>query len=151
MALTFDTDIPLRVGQLVTVNDDKGVTKPARIPAMVLSDSTGAVIDIASGAIDDPNYVKAAPYTFLGDQQIVSATLAASTALTVPAGATVATIQNNSTGVCRWRNSGTPTASLGQTIAAGGTLTLDAGNAGLTSTRFIIGSGTVILDINYYS
>ncbi len=98
--------------------------------------------------------VRSAPYTQLGYQQILSATLASSTALTVPSGATLATVQNNSTGVCRWRPDGSttaPTATTGQTIAAGATLTLDDGATGLAAARFIIGSGTVILDICYFS
>ena len=41
--------------------------------------------------------VKAASYTQLGYQQITAATLAASTALTVPGGATTAIVQNNTT------------------------------------------------------
>jgi hypothetical protein len=112
---------------------------------------TAATSTSVTPASDAVFPVKAAPYTQLGDQQILSATLAASTGLTVPTGATVATIQNNGTGICRWRPNGVPTATLGQTIAAGATLTLDDGAAGLAAARFIIGSGTVNLDICYFS
>lgn len=101
-----------------------------------------------------PSAIKAASYTQLGYQQLLSAGLSSSTALTVPSGATTAIIQNNGTQAVRWRPDGAttaPTSTTGQRIAAGSTLTLDIGNAGLTSSRFIREADGSILDITYYS
>lgn len=99
--------------------------------------------------------VTPASYTQLGYQQITAATLAASTAMTVPGGATTAIIQNNTTQPARFRPDGAttaPTTTTGQRLISGGTLTLDIGNAGLTSTRFILeAAGTGNFDITYYS
>lgn len=99
--------------------------------------------------------VKAASYTQLGYQQITAATLASSTAMTVPATTTTAIIQNNTTQPARFRPDGSttaPTTTTGQRLLAAGTLTLDIGNAGLTSTRFILeAAGTGNFDITYYA
>lgn len=99
--------------------------------------------------------VKADSYTQLGYQQITAATLASSTGLTVPGGATTAIIQNNTTQIARFRPDGAttaPTTTTGQRLAVAGTLTLDIGNAGLTSSRFILeAAGTGNFDITYYS
>ena len=98
--------------------------------------------------------VKGSSYTQRGYQQIDNTTLAGSTALTVPSGATVALVQNNGTQPCRWRPDGSataPTPTTGQRIAGGEMLTLDIGNAGLVSSRFIREADGVTLDITYYS
>lgn len=105
-------------------------------------------------ADDEILSVKAASYTPLGHQQILSATLASSTALTVPSGATTAVVQNNGTAAARFRYDGAttaPTATVGQRLSGGAVLTLDIGNAGLTETRFIYEASGAILDIAYFS
>lgn len=96
--------------------------------------------------------VRAANYTPRGDQQITIATLQSVTALTVPTSATVAILQNNTTQAIRWRDTpaGTnPSASLGQRILAGDTLTYDGTLANLELIAEAAGTGT--LDIVYYS
>jgi hypothetical protein len=99
--------------------------------------------------------VKGVSYTFLGYQQITAATLAASTALTVPAGATTAIVQNNTNQVVRFRTDGAttaPTATLGMRIAVAGTATRDIGNSSLLTSRFIVeAAATGTLDIEYFS
>ncbi len=105
-------------------------------------------------ADDEILSVKAASYTPLGHQQILSAALVSSSALTVPTGATTAIVQNNGTTAVRFRYDGAttpPTASIGQRLTAGAVLTLDVGNVGLTSTRFIYEASGAILDIAYFS
>lgn len=105
-----------------------------------------------AGTTADPSVVKAAPYTFLGYQKITAATLASSTAMTVPAGATIAIVQNNhASAETRYRPDGAttaPTSTTGQAIKAQAVATLDIGNAGLTAARFIGGGD---LDILYYA
>lgn len=103
-----------------------------------------------------PVGVKAAPYNFLGYQTLTAAALASSQALpSIPAGATGAIIQNNTTQGVRFRTDGAttaPTATSGQRIAANGTRTQDYGQASLTTTRLIIeAAGTGSVDIEYYS
>lgn len=119
--------------------------------ALVGSGAGGA----SGGAVGptNPLYVRAASYTPLAStQQIANATLATAQALTVPTGATVALVQNNGTQPCRWRADGSaPTASTGQRIPSGETLTLDIGNAGLVAARFIREADGVTLDISYYA
>jgi hypothetical protein len=93
--------------------------------------------------------VRSASYTPMGYQQLSNATLAVSTPLTVPAGATVAIIQNNGTQPARFRDDGVaPTATTGQRIAAGEFYTYD-GN--LSAMRLIREADGVTLDIAYYS
>jgi len=109
------------------------------------------LIDPTTG---QPYRAGATSFTAKGYQQLSNATLAASTALTVPSGATVAVIQNNGTQPVRWRDDGAstaPTASTGQRLPAGETLTLDTGNAGLTAARFIREADGATLDIQYYA
>ena len=101
----------------------------------------------------DGNDASAGPYDQLGYQQLSNATLAASTALTVPANATAVIIQNNGSQPARWRPDGAttaPTASTGLRIAAGDELRLQPGNAGLTTMRFIREADGVTLDIAYF-
>lgn len=119
---------------------------------MVAASSSGTAGP--AGTSSDPSYVKPASYSFLGYQQIADATLAASSAMTVPGSATTAIIQNNGTTAVRWRVDGSttaPTASTGQRIVSGGTLTLDVGNASLITTRFIREAAGATLDITYYA
>ncbi len=99
---------------------------------------------VGGGTSGDPSFVKAAPYTPLGDQQLSNATLAASTALTVPGGATVAIVQNNHSQAMRWRDNGqAPTASVGQRIAAGEQLTYDGSLSAFRIIKEADGTGTV--------
>lgn len=136
------------------------VTAATPLPVTSTGGATGpgtqATAQRVTYASDGPTVpVKAASYTQLGYQQITAATLAASTALTVPGGATTAIVQNNTSQPSRFRPDGAttaPTTSVGQRLLAAGTLTLDIGNAGLTSTRFILeAAGTGTFDITYYS
>lgn len=91
-------------------------------------------------------------YTPRGDQQFTIAQLQAKQTLTVPTGATVAIMQNNTTVALRWRDgpSGAdPTTTVGQRIIAGDTLNYD-GN--LAQFEIIAeGTGTGTLDIWYGS
>lgn len=87
-------------------------------------------------------------YTPKGYQQIADATLAAATALTVPAGSTYAVVQNNGSQPVRYRDDGTdPTTTVGMRIPAGNTLTYD-GN--LAAIKFIREAAGVTLDVTYY-
>jgi hypothetical protein len=84
--------------------------------------------------------------TPVGFQQITS--LSASTALTVPAGATLALVQVE-TQIVRWRDDGTaPTASVGMFIPVNDMLVYD-GN--LATIRFIEASASAKLDVTYYA
>ncbi len=82
----------------------------------------------------------------LGYQQITS--LSASTALTVPAGATRAVIIPESQGV-RWRDDGTaPTASIGMVLPVLVTLSYDGD---LSRIRFIQQAASATLNVSYYA
>ena len=82
----------------------------------------------------------------LGYQQITS--LSASTALTVPAGATMALIVAE-TQVVRWRDDGTaPTASVGMPLAVGTSLSYDGD---LKAIRFIQQTASATLNVSYYA
>lgn len=82
----------------------------------------------------------------LGYQQITS--LSASTALTVPAGATRAIIIAESQGV-RWRDDGTaPTASVGMVLPVLVTLSYDGD---LNRIRFIQQAASATLNVSYYA
>jgi hypothetical protein len=82
----------------------------------------------------------------LGYQQITS--LSASTALTVPAGATMALIVPQTQGV-RWRDDGVaPTASVGMPVAAGSFLNYDGD---LARIRFIQQTASAALNVSYYA
>lgn len=81
-----------------------------------------------------------------GYQQIVG--LAASTALTVPAGALVAVITTEGQNV-RWRDDGTaPTAAIGFNLNVGQALFYDGSLAAL---KFIQQAATATLNISYYA
>ena len=85
----------------------------------------------------------------LGYQQITAGTLAASTALTVPSGSTIAIVQVEAAGA-RYRDDGTaPSATVGMILVPGSVLTL-SGAAELAAVHFILQSGSPILDISYY-
>jgi len=131
------------------VANGRDQTVNAANPLPVSSSVGGAAVSTSN-----PFPVKSASYSPLGYQQILSATLASSTAMTVPSGATTAIVQNNGTTAARFRYDGAttaPTASTGQRLAAGAVITMDIGNAGLTSTRFIYEASGPILDITYFS
>ena len=94
-------------------------------------------------------YTKPGALAPLGYQQISAGTLAASTSLTVPAGATFAVVQVEASTV-RWRDDGTAaTATVGMILTPGSTLTL-SGAAELAAVQFILQSGSPILDVSYY-
>ena len=95
-------------------------------------------------------YIKPGAYTPLGYQQITAGTLASATALTVPTGATIAVIEVEAANV-RWRDDGTsPTASVGMILSPNNVLTI-SGAAELAAIKFILQSGSPILDISYYN
>ena len=82
----------------------------------------------------------------LGYQQITS--LSAATALTVPAGTSLALVQAESQNV-RWRDDGTnPTASVGCILLSSQTLEYDA--AQLAAVKFIEVASGAKLNIAYY-
>jgi hypothetical protein len=82
----------------------------------------------------------------LGYQRISG--LSASTALTVPAGATLALIVAESQNV-RWRDDGTaPTASIGMPLAIGVSLSYDGD---LKAIRFIEVLASANLNVSYYA
>ena len=82
----------------------------------------------------------------LGYQQITS--LSASTALTVPVGATMALIVAETQAV-RWRDDGTaPTASVGMPLAVGTSLSYDGD---LRAIRFIQQTASAVLNVSYYA
>ena len=82
----------------------------------------------------------------LGYQQITS--LSASTALTVPSGATLALIVPETQNV-RWRDDGTaPTSSIGMPIFVGASLSYDGD---LNRIRFIQQAASATLNVSYYA
>jgi hypothetical protein len=82
----------------------------------------------------------------LGYQQITS--LSTAQALTVPKGTARALVQPESQSV-RWRDDGTsPTATVGNILAAGDTLEYDA--AALEVVKFIEVTASAKLNIHYY-
>ena len=87
--------------------------------------------------------------TPLGYQQISAATLATATALTIPAGASVAVVQVDTASV-RWRDDGTaPTNAIGMQMAAASTLAFGA--ASMKAVKFILATGgSPVLNVTYY-
>jgi hypothetical protein len=82
----------------------------------------------------------------LGYQQITS--LSASTALTVPSGATMALIVPETQAV-RWRDDGVaPTASVGMPVAVGESLNYDGD---LNRIRFIEQTASAKINVSYYA
>ncbi len=115
-------------------------------------EAQGVVILAGAGGAGSGITVKPGNYTPRGDQQITIATLQTKQTLSIPANATVAFMQNNTTQALRWRDSpaGTdPTTTVGQRIVAGGTLTYDGALANFEIIAEAAGTGT--LDIVYYS
>jgi hypothetical protein len=143
----------------VSVPVDAGTTGPngqanTLLPLVAIADASGNQLGSAGASTSSGLPVKSATLSFLGFQQIVNATLAGSTALAVPAGATIAAIQNNGSQPVRFRLDGAttaPTASVGQRIAAGDSIPLAVGNAALTATRVIREADGATLDINYFN
>jgi hypothetical protein len=83
-----------------------------------------------------------------GFQQIVTATLATATALTVPSGSRIAVIQAVSQSIL-WRDDGTaPTATVGMTIPAGGELVYDGT---LSAIKLIQSASGATANISYYA
>ena len=85
--------------------------------------------------------------TALGFEQITS--LATSTPLTVPGGATVAVVQADVADV-RWRPDGAtnaPTASVGMLLPAGAERVFDGG---LSAVRFIQTASGAVVNVSYY-
>jgi hypothetical protein len=90
--------------------------------------------------------------TPLGNQQISAATLATATPLTIPAGATVALVSVDTAAV-RWRDDGTaPTAAIGTQLIGTATTTAERafGGASMVAVKFILVSGSPVLNISYY-
>ncbi len=88
----------------------------------------------------------------LGYQQISAATLATATALTIPTGASAALVSVDTAGV-RWRDDGTaPTAAIGMALIATATSSpmLAFGGGSMTAVKFILISGSPILNVSYY-
>ncbi|RZA08840.1 MAG: hypothetical protein EOP02_36230 [Proteobacteria bacterium] len=99
----------------------------------------------ATAAAQDASGAQKAPvYTPLGYQQISGPS---STGLTVPAGARRAIVQVEAQSV-RWRDDGTPTASVGMLIPAGGELRYDGT---LSAIRFTQVAATAVLNVAYYA
>jgi len=123
-----------------TATQTNGVRLQAGDGPVVLPIPSGyklAVIEAADGVGQTP----------LGYQQITS--LSASTALTVPSGATAAVVTVESQAV-RWRDDGTaPTAGAGQPLSAGQSMTI-RGAAALAAVRFIEQAASAKLNVSYY-
>lgn len=82
-----------------------------------------------------------------GYQQIAAATLAAATALTVPAGADYAVIVS-ATSTVSWRDDGVePTAAIGMPVAAGVPFAYEGD---LSAIKFILITGSPVLHVSYY-
>lgn len=85
-----------------------------------------------------------------GFQQIVAATLASVTTLTVPAGSTMVLLQAEA-GDLRWRaDEQDPTTTVGMLIAEGGEVLYAASEDALAKIRFIRGTAGAILNCSYY-
>lgn len=119
---------------LYTVGSDKGPVEP--IPVTLVSNSHEVLL--GSGISGAPK----------GYQQLTNAQLATVQSLTVPAGATVALIQNNGNQPARWRDDGVnPTSTIGQRIVSGLTLVYASMLSAFKVTREADGAS---LDIAYY-
>lgn len=106
---------------------------------------------LAGATADTASYSRSvAPVPVSPDQQFTIAQIQTVQTLTVPAGATVALIQNNTTAAIRWRDNGSvPTTTLGIRLLAGTEPLVYDGS--LAALRLIAeGSGTGTLDISYY-
>ncbi len=116
-----------------------------------LGDATVAALAaaLAGGGASGPTAVKAVPLEPKGYQQILAATLAAVTSLTVPDGAQYAIIQNNGTAGIRYRDDGLdPTAAIGQVLPNGEELFYEGD---LSALKVIQAAAGAILDVAYYA
>ena len=86
-----------------------------------------------------------------GYQQVSTAALAASTALTIPAGTTAIMVQAEVADV-RWTADGitVPTASVGMLLYAGRDMWYPAGIDSLAALRFIRTAAGSIINVHYY-
>lgn len=109
------------------------------------------LLDPATGNAVSALATKQAQRVPKGDQQIAIAAMQTPQQLTVPAGATLAVLQNNSTQALRWRDNGqNPTSTLGMRILAGDDPFTYAGD--LAALRLIAeAAGTGTLDVVYYN
>lgn len=153
MTLSYHTGVRGFPGSNIYITGSDGIVRGTVIPAMTLVDQTGA--SAGAGTTTSPTVVKSAGYTFLGQQQLTAPTAAAAALPTIPATATVAMVQNNSTQPYRFRYDGAttaPTATNGQRIAVGGVVTMDVGQATLLNVRVIQeAAATGTIDIAYFS
>lgn len=127
---------------------------PEGAPVTVVNKATQPIATAASttsglgATAATPEYVKAASYTYLGKGRLTAA--ATTTPIpTVPAGATIAIVQNKGTADANWAV-GVATANDQAIIATTGIVTLDLGNVTLNSLQFIA-TGTVDLRFAFYS
>jgi hypothetical protein len=111
-----------------------------------VGERVAAEVVVLAGSGSGGVTVKAANYVPMGDQQFTIAALASKQVLTIPTGATVAVIQNNTTQAMRWRDSPSgadPTATVGQRIPAGDQLAYDGDLSKFEIIREADGTGTV--------
>jgi hypothetical protein len=107
------------------------------------------LVTVDGTAFYDANGTPSGSGNPLGYQQILAATLAVATALTVPSGAETALISCE-TGNVRWRDDGVaPTATVGMVIYATQPPQVFAGD--LTVLKFILSTAGAILNVSYYS
>jgi hypothetical protein len=100
------------------------------------------------GAGDGSMTVGEASLVPLGYQQIKNDDLISAQPLAVPAGATIADVENNGSQPCRWRDDGVmPTAEEGRVINGDSERRF---NGNLAALRFIRGGDGVTLDVSYY-
>lgn len=128
------------------------------VPILVsLTDANGNAVNpapatpVQAAAQDSTGAMKAPVYTFLGHQLGVA--VDTSTGLTVPAGTRYAIIQARAQAV-KYRYDGSttaPTSTVGMSLAAGGELAVDVGQAGITAMRFISATAGALLDVAYFS
>jgi hypothetical protein len=149
---------PAGGGAAVTIADGASTTLGSKADAAVVNPALAASeISLLKGILTDLNGTitvttsgSTAPYleTPLGYQQIVSATLAAATALTVPGTAKFALIAAEGVDV-RWRDDGVaPTAAIGMQMPSGGSPLLFSGD--LAALQFIRTAAGSILNVSYY-
>lgn len=131
-------------------------------PAPALIDlNTGALCTTGAGSGGSPTPVVPGQLTFLGQQKISAATIAASTALTVPAGAIIAdffpecAVAGTDNQCVRYNPGGASDSSAGSGLASQQLLLQYSG--GLATIQFILAAGATgaagtipTLTINYY-
>lgn len=104
----------------------------------------------STGTASSPTVVKSAGFTYVGKNRITTSATSSTSIGAVPAGATVAIIQNKGTVDVAWAV-GTAVATDQVILATTGVLTLDIGNTSLALVQFIAASGNFDLRITYYS